>query len=363
MHCASSARCVRLLHRRHLPTSATSFPPFICPSCLHRAINTTPSLRADDEPTRPPFGREPPRKPLSTVDKMALARDRLLERTRKAIWKGTPPGPDDPYTHTNFPRPGDEGYDEDVVTVGGEYGNSSDEWVDIDELRNNQRQATQEERDRFQQAVDEAPSHREYVPATSWHGLEVVGGEKEWSVGAGEKPRKTFTSFLPPVKVQSPALLAIALHRAAVEVWFAMGEGVSLRRLKETGPRDVEALEGVAHLVNLEPDGPGARLRFPSEEVREDLGAQVRQQELTEEEEDDLEEEEEEDLEAEDTLAAEEAQEEEEAVDSTQPSDNPTTTSPDAATILKDLGTKWHKTPINNPHIKLAVSPLPLLST
>lgn len=40
-----------------------------------------------------------------------------------------------------------------------------------------------QERAELQQKVEQAPMHVDYVPATTWDGLEMVGGEKEWAEG------------------------------------------------------------------------------------------------------------------------------------------------------------------------------------
>jgi len=40
-----------------------------------------------------------------------------------------------------------------------------------------------QQRAKLQQQVDDAPMHQDYVPATSWEGLEMVGGETEWDRG------------------------------------------------------------------------------------------------------------------------------------------------------------------------------------
>ena len=41
----------------------------------------------------------------------------------------------------------------------------------------------QEQREAYQQSVDDAYDHAEYVPAEDWNGLEIVGGEAEWDTG------------------------------------------------------------------------------------------------------------------------------------------------------------------------------------
>ena len=40
-----------------------------------------------------------------------------------------------------------------------------------------------QERAELQQQVEQAPMHADYVPATTWEGLEMVGGETEWDEG------------------------------------------------------------------------------------------------------------------------------------------------------------------------------------
>lgn len=40
-----------------------------------------------------------------------------------------------------------------------------------------------EEKAAWQAQVDDAPMHQDYIPASTWDGLEMVGGEKEWNTG------------------------------------------------------------------------------------------------------------------------------------------------------------------------------------
>lgn len=45
------------------------------------------------------------------------------------------------------------------------------------------RQLRVEEKAAWQAQVDDAPMHQDYIPASTWDGLEMVGGEKEWNTG------------------------------------------------------------------------------------------------------------------------------------------------------------------------------------
>ena len=338
MHRTAAARNSRLLTQRQIQSTAT---PSVCPFCLQRSLHTTYRRHADsqEEENITPAERRR-RQPVSATQMTLLARDKLIDRIRGKLWKGAPPGPDDPYTGLSRPTaPSEEPIDpaEDVVTIGGE---SSETHEDV---RDYNRRTALEERERFQQAVDEAPTHSEYAPALRWEGLEVVGGESEWGIGAGEVASKTFRGFLPKGKVMSPVLLGLALQRAAVEVWFASSMGGNVMKLSKVGPEALNILDGVAHQVQLRKSGEGVELEFQDEGVREALGSQVEpdrasldvvdEAEVTEE--------------AEEVAAAGDEELVEEAIMKTL----------HPARVLRALGEDWKDSPVTNPTIKLAVSP------
>jgi len=46
-----------------------------------------------------------------------------------------------------------------------------------------EKQRRRDEQKAFQEAVEEAPEHEDYIPADTWDGLEIVGGETDWDTG------------------------------------------------------------------------------------------------------------------------------------------------------------------------------------
>ena len=351
MRASTVPRSTRLLRQRYLNRSQQ---PSVCPSCQHRSISS--SYRRQQEPRKDERtesdqideAERKRRRDLPVSQKAAIARDFTLDKLRSKIWKGAPPGAADPYTGGDTPlkppSPGsiqEKEKEEDVVMVGGEEAEAAD--VDED-VREYEKRAAREERERYQQLVDEAPTHREYVPVTRWEGLEVVGGEKEWGVGAGEIPNKTFKSFLPKQRVMSPMLVTLALHRAAVEVWYALSIGEDIMKLRKTGPQDLNDLQGVAHRVTLKPGAGGVKavLDFPDDGVKEALLSQIGTRPVhpdeTSPEEEALQEE---------AILADDVQENQsaEAFDD-----------PPVLDAIKGLGRGWKSVSIDSPDVKLAVS-------
>ena len=121
----------------------------------------------------------------------------FLERTRRRIWgSDNPPGNEDPYTgesqllikeREKFAKVPKQ---DDIVTIGAaeQLPKPGDEPMETEaDVREYERQARREERELFQQSVDDAPLHKKYVPKQTWDGMEMVGGEKEWDSG-----RRTF---------------------------------------------------------------------------------------------------------------------------------------------------------------------------
>jgi hypothetical protein len=84
----------------------------------------------------------------------------------------TPPGAKDPYARptpgsTSAPSVLEEG--EDASTA--------------DDVRAYAAAEFAQQKLQLQQSVEDAPMHQDYIPATTWDGLEVVGGETEWDRG------------------------------------------------------------------------------------------------------------------------------------------------------------------------------------
>ncbi len=46
-----------------------------------------------------------------------------------------------------------------------------------------EKQRTRDEQKAFQEAVEEAAEHEDYIPADTWDRLEIVGGETDWDTG------------------------------------------------------------------------------------------------------------------------------------------------------------------------------------
>lgn len=75
---------------------------------------------------------------------------------------------------------------EDTVTIGADqpvHDQENAEQYTQEEDREYRRRALWEEKEIFQQRVEDAPSHEGYVPKQTWDGMEMVGGETEWDSG------------------------------------------------------------------------------------------------------------------------------------------------------------------------------------
>jgi hypothetical protein len=142
-----------------VPERLSSSRPSICVFCQHSSRRAAPfstrsarsSRRTEEDTPSPDF----------------------LERTRRRLW-GTdaPPGPKDPYARPaanakSAPSPLEEG--EDGSTA--------------DDVRAYAAAEFAQQKTQMQQSVEDAPMHQDYIPATTWDGLEAVGGETEWDRG------------------------------------------------------------------------------------------------------------------------------------------------------------------------------------
>ncbi|KAB8338974.1 hypothetical protein FH972_021913 [Carpinus fangiana] len=189
----------------------------------------------------------------------------FLERTRRRIW-GTdkPPGADDPYTGLSRPKTFNRaGTKERVLTM------ERDEDHSDQDAGLYEKQALREARELYQQSVDIAPEHDEYVPANSWDGLEMVGGEKDWDSG------EMFQGFKPLQRLDSPEEITMAIYRATVEVLLAASAEEPLTDLAK--PQTGVLVTAAKDVIIRVEDGR-VRLEFPSEEVIRDLVASIRGQ-------------------------------------------------------------------------------------
>lgn len=85
---------------------------------------------------------------------------------------------------------------ESLATQGDSVGDRIEEDITLaDDAQANQdarlyaEQLRREKKLAFQAQIDDASTHQDYVPATSWLGMETVGGEKEFDTG------KTFHGY------------------------------------------------------------------------------------------------------------------------------------------------------------------------
>lgn len=111
-----------------------------------------------------------------------------------------------------------------------------------------------------------------YVPATTWDGLESVGGFGEDSTSTGD-PEHQFQGFMTSAQLTSPSELTMALHQAAVEIYTLHGAQRSLASAtKMEGSTDLTAD------VQIVPSNNALRvdLLYPSDETRDDILSSVK---------------------------------------------------------------------------------------
>lgn len=159
-----------------IPRASTpSRQPTVCLFCQHRSAASRPTTTttAAFSTTRTTLARSRPAAPASQPD--------FLERTRRRIWgTDTPPGAADPYART----PAKTSSDSTTASAAASELEEGD--LDVDSAAKVRAYAEAEYKEakaKEQQAVEDALMHQDYVPATSWEGLEMVGGEVEWDRG------------------------------------------------------------------------------------------------------------------------------------------------------------------------------------
>ncbi|KZF22877.1 hypothetical protein L228DRAFT_247284 [Xylona heveae TC161] len=156
----------------------------------------------------------------------------LTERLRRKIWgTETPPGQDDPYSR----------------------------------LSENQQLAAQR-RPRESSANQNTTG---YEPATTWDGLESVGGFGHWWKENWD-PAHKFQGFMPSERLDSRAALASALYRAVVEIFTLQGAG---RPVSDVCNIRDDGVIGEYWRVQLDPsaDGQTVAISYPNEHIRDDI--------------------------------------------------------------------------------------------
>ena len=120
------------------------------------------------------------------------------------------------------------------------------------------------ERGRWEAAKPE-PDLSTYEPASTWDGLEKVGGYEGWWEEKWD-PYHQFDGFLPKEVVKDSDEITAALHRAVVEVFALQQAGLPLRDISAAAPGDDLTLE-----VQISPSAAGAALEFSQEASLEDI--------------------------------------------------------------------------------------------
>jgi hypothetical protein len=104
-----------------------------------------------------------------------------------------------------------------------------------------------------------------YEPASTWDGLERVGGFGGWWKENWDRDH-TFKGFLPAEVVKDSAEVTAALHRAIVEVFALQQAGLPLQDISAAAPGDDLTQE-----VQIGPSATGATLQFSQEASLEQI--------------------------------------------------------------------------------------------
>jgi hypothetical protein len=176
--------------------------------CKHQATFSTSSIRAVRTNGKIPF----------------------TEKIRQRIWgTDTPPGLEDPY--------GDKSV--------------------FDKTKERAKEEEAEEREVQKKAAQ--PDLSTYEPASTWDGLEKVGGFGGWWKENWD-PEHQFQGFLPAEVVKDSDEVTAALHRAVVEVFVLQQAGMPLQDISAAAPGDDLTQE-----VQISPSATGATLQFSQE--------------------------------------------------------------------------------------------------
>jgi len=201
-------RSIDLLRAR---AAAQTPSPYLCSACQLQATSfSTTSIRAARNNGKVPF----------------------TEKIRQRIW-GTdkPPGLEDPY--------GDRSV--------------------FDRTKKRAKVEEAEEREDQLEEAKPTPDLSTYEPASTWDGLEKVGGFGNWWKENWD-PDHQFQGFLPAEVIKDPDEVTAALHRAIVEVFALQQVGMPLKDISA-------AIPGVdlTHEVQISPTATGATLQFSQE--------------------------------------------------------------------------------------------------
>ncbi len=191
--------------------------PYLCSACKHQASSfSTSSIRAVRNNGKVPF----------------------TEKIRQRIW-GTdrPPGLKDPYGYKSV-------FDK------------TNERAKVEEA---------EERGEQLEAAKPRPDLSTYEPASTWDGLEKVGGFGGWWKENWDRDHQ-FRGFLPAEVKKDPDEVTAALHRAIEEVFALKEAGLLLQDISAAAP----GLD-LTHEVQIDPSATGATLQFSEEASLEEI--------------------------------------------------------------------------------------------
>ncbi|KAI9856000.1 MAG: hypothetical protein M1813_009325 [Trichoglossum hirsutum] len=205
------------------PPAPSTINPRYCSVCRSRRIPPLPRATAS-------FSTLPSR-PARRQSSADSGKTPFTERLRQKLW-GTesPPGQVDPYNkHDRRTRTGG-----DEVPVAAAEGTEA------------------------------------YSPATTWDGLEHVGGfsgwwEKNWDPEHGFKASMC---FIPPERLTSPQALTNALHRAVVEVFTLQQAG---RPMGDVSNISSSASGDITTGVQITVDGQGVSLAYPDDGIKDEI--------------------------------------------------------------------------------------------
>ncbi|MCJ1239169.1 hypothetical protein MMC14_007162 [Varicellaria rhodocarpa] len=202
------------------PLKILNYQAYICTRCRNYAI------------------KQAQRATIATSASRAAEPNRQLpfsEKLRRKIWgTDTPPGQADPYTK----QPKD---------VKGAL--ASDERVTLE----NHTLA--------------ADSQLDYVPASTWDGLEQIGGATGWWEDAWDKQHQ-FTGFMTTEKLQSRSDLEDAIRQALIEVYTLAKACLPLTRaVHALDDQIIPDFSGVRFGVR----GQRVDVFYPSEQIRQDI--------------------------------------------------------------------------------------------
>ncbi|KAK2765214.1 hypothetical protein FQN54_008913 [Arachnomyces sp. PD_36] len=230
----------RLLGSLQAPQAHLSKSLFVCSTCRQQFRPQT--LRA------------------ATSYRNASGSTSFTEKVRRKIW-GTdnPPGLKDPY--------GGEGFVEKALR----------------QRRGEGEVEVEPEPQREREQVETTPPE-EYVPATTWAGLETVGTLGEW----WDKPRSEadhYKRFMAVEKVVGRNQITAALNQVMVELCLLRELELPLSTISEIQPYTSEE-RMIFGQVKIEPsaDNSTATLSFPDAQSRETLVAALQSSQVVEEE-------------------------------------------------------------------------------